>query len=104
MAMMLIMASAVLSQAQWRTFGTPKADNSSVILPASRDVESCAGVNSFKPAADKLSGDLYAGDVRLARPACRNCDYILYNCSMNGWRPAAVCNVCLQGNCYEGDN
>lgn len=36
-----------------------------------------------------------------AIPACRNCDYILDNCEANGWRPRAVCNACLRGNCYE---
>ena len=36
-----------------------------------------------------------------AIPACRNCDYILDNCSENGWRPRAVCNACLYGNCYD---
>jgi hypothetical protein len=36
-----------------------------------------------------------------AIPMCRNCDYILDNCERFGWRPRAVCNACLFGNCYD---
>ncbi len=34
-------------------------------------------------------------------PACSNCDYILDRCSLNNWRPRAVCNACARGDCYE---
>lgn len=37
-----------------------------------------------------------------AIPYCGNCDWILDNCSRNGWRPRAVCNACYFGNCYSG--
>ena len=36
-----------------------------------------------------------------AIPACRNCDDILDRCEIHGWRPRAVCNACLFGNCYD---
>lgn len=36
-----------------------------------------------------------------AIPRCENCDFILSNCEVNGWRPRAVCNACLVGNCYD---
>jgi hypothetical protein len=35
-------------------------------------------------------------------PPCKNCDWILDNCSKNGWRPRAVCNACYYGMCYSG--
>jgi hypothetical protein len=36
-----------------------------------------------------------------AIPMCQNCDYILDQCEIHGWRPRAVCNACLFGNCYD---
>jgi hypothetical protein len=36
-----------------------------------------------------------------AIPACGNCDWILEQCEINGWRPRAVCNACAVGWCYE---
>ncbi|HLB71768.1 MAG TPA: hypothetical protein VJJ51_12060 [Candidatus Methanoperedens sp.] len=36
-----------------------------------------------------------------AIPNCQNCDYILEQCEIHGWRPRAVCNACLFGNCYN---
>lgn len=42
------------------------------------------------------------GNIIPAIPFCGNCDYILDNCSRNGWRPRAVCNACFYGNCYSG--
>jgi hypothetical protein len=36
-----------------------------------------------------------------AIPLCQNCPDILDRCEMNGWRPRAVCNACLFGNCYD---
>lgn len=42
-----------------------------------------------------------SGTVIPAIPACRNCDYILGQCEKHGWRPSALCNACLSGNCYE---
>ena len=36
-----------------------------------------------------------------AIPMCQNCDYILDQCEIHGWRPRAVCNACLQGNCWD---
>ena len=42
-----------------------------------------------------------SNEVIPARPACRNCDWILGNCARNGWRPRAVCNACYFGNCYN---
>jgi len=36
-----------------------------------------------------------------AIPMCQNCDYILDQCEIHGWRPRAVCNACLHGNCYD---
>jgi hypothetical protein len=36
-----------------------------------------------------------------AIPRCQNCDYILDQCEIHGWRPRAVCNACLVGNCYD---
>jgi hypothetical protein len=36
-----------------------------------------------------------------AIPKCENCDDILDRCERNGWRPRAVCNACLFGNCYH---
>ncbi len=36
-----------------------------------------------------------------AIPMCQNCDYILDRCEVNGWRPRALCNACLIGNCYD---
>jgi hypothetical protein len=36
-----------------------------------------------------------------AIPKCSNCDYILDQCEIHGWRPRAVCNACLFGNCYD---
>jgi hypothetical protein len=36
-----------------------------------------------------------------AIPRCQNCDYILDQCEIHGWRPRALCNACLVGNCYD---
>jgi hypothetical protein len=36
-----------------------------------------------------------------AIPMCQNCDYILEQCELHGWRPRAVCNACARGYCYE---
>lgn len=36
-----------------------------------------------------------------AIPRCDNCESILERCENNGWRPRAVCNACLFGNCYD---
>lgn len=36
-----------------------------------------------------------------AIPMCRNCDYILDQCEINGWHPRAVCNACGVGYCYD---
>jgi hypothetical protein len=36
-----------------------------------------------------------------AIPACRNCDWILDQCEIHGWRPRAVCNACAANYCYE---
>jgi hypothetical protein len=36
-----------------------------------------------------------------AIPACRNCEWILDQCEIHGWRPRAVCNACARGYCYE---
>lgn len=41
-----------------------------------------------------------SNDVVPAIPACRNCGYILARCERNGWLPPAVCDACLEGNCY----
>ena len=43
-----------------------------------------------------------AGAVIPAIPKCDNRDWILNNCSKNGWRPRAVCDACYFGNCYDG--
>jgi hypothetical protein len=50
---------------------------------------------SGRPAA------LRSNAVIPAIPKCSNCDYILDNCERFGWRPRAVCNACLFGNCYD---
>jgi hypothetical protein len=59
---------------------------------------------------DKTSGHYQTGSRAInspthmvipAIPACQNCDYILDRCEINGWRPRALCNACLVGNCYE---
>jgi hypothetical protein len=41
------------------------------------------------------------GMVTPALPPCRNCDYILARCEINGWRPRAVCNACASGFCSD---
>lgn len=43
------------------------------------------------------------GGVIPAIPRCENCDFILENCENNGWKPRAVCNACLSGRCYSGE-
>jgi hypothetical protein len=42
-----------------------------------------------------------AQSVVPAIPYCGNCDYILDNCSRNGWRPRGLCNLCAAGACYD---
>ncbi len=41
-----------------------------------------------------------ANTVIPAIPACANCDWILDNCEVNGWKPYAVCSACATGHCY----
>jgi hypothetical protein len=36
-----------------------------------------------------------------AIPMCQNCDYILDQCELHGWRPRALCAACARGYCYE---
>jgi hypothetical protein len=50
---------------------------------------------SGRPAASRSNA------VIPAIPKCENCDYILDQCEIHGWRPRAVCNACLFGNCYH---
>lgn len=48
------------------------------------------------------SANSQTGTVVPAIPFCGNCDYILDRCSRNGWRPTAVCNACVSGDCFSG--
>ena len=50
----------------------------------------------------QFAGASLAGDVVPAIPFCGNCDEILDRCSRNGFRPRAVCNACLNGDCFSG--
>jgi len=48
----------------------------------------------------RKSRDASTGKVVPAIPSCANCDWILANCTGNGWKPATLCNYCAVGNCY----
>jgi hypothetical protein len=41
--------------------------------------------------------------VMPAIPRCENCDFILANCEVNGWKPRAACNACNSGRCDSGE-
>ena len=49
-----------------------------------------------------LRAERLGATVVPAIPFCDNCDEILERCAINGFRPRAVCNACLRGNCYSG--
>ena len=49
----------------------------------------------------RQAADAHDGIVTPAIPYCGNCDWILDNCSRNGWHPRGLCDMCARGMCYD---
>ena len=49
----------------------------------------------------RQSAGTHGTQVVPAIPYCGNCEWILDNCSRNGWRPRGLCNYCARGICYD---
>lgn len=51
--------------------------------------------------ADRHAINLPTQMIIPAIPMCQNCDWILEQCEIHGWRPRALCHACAVGNCYD---